>query len=349
MLVRDFVVGGDGGVGHRRLALIVAATNQGAGPGIHVRLLDPDTLGMVTNSPFPMTLEGYSDTNGFADPVTAAPGILLVADHIIVTWVKDKDLHTWNKRMLGSSSPTLAAHDLPGDVINAWPIQGTNLTTGNADFGALLEIANGSSHSTSLWSHGNDTTLVNLDASGGDRLGIAAAPLTDPVLANPSALSVAAWAYDTSNGPRITAAGALCGAGQCNAATFPGEEESTGEGMYPAAASAWITGHPDVRAVAVTQVLHTPDDGGYSAIFGTVFAVDFGAGGGGAAQSLFNPPYLLVRGPVANPSTKPEDSPFQRGAIAMSEMGRIMVAWIEAEKSGKKLLRARRYGTKVCQ
>ncbi len=346
MLVRDFAVGGDGGVANRRLAVVIAGSNQGAGPGIHVRVLDPDTLGPTTASLFPMTLAGYVDPNGFADPVTTAPGILLVDDHIIVTWVKDRELHTWDKRMLGSSNANAHTHDLPGDVLNALPIQGTNLT-GNADFGAVLELANGSSYSTSLWSHGNDTTLVNLDSSGGARLGIAAAPLTDPVAANPSALSVAAWAYDTSNGPRITAAGALCGAGQCIAATFPGEGESTGEGMYPAAASTWLSAYPDVRAVAITQVLHSPDDGGYSMILGTVFALEFGADGG-LGKTLVNPPYLLVRGPTANPSGKPADSPFQRGAIAMSETGRIMVAWVEAEKNGKKSLRARRYGTKVC-
>jgi hypothetical protein len=215
----------------------------------------------------------------------------------------------------------------------------------------VLELQNGSIYSTKLWSHGNDTSLVDLDTTGGKRLGIAAAPLTDPdpKSANPSSLSVAAWAYDTDGGPRITAAGALCRAGQCDAAAFPGEGNSTGEGMYPAACSTRLSGYPtSVRAVAITQVLHSSDGGGYSAMLGTVFALEFGADGG-SGQSLINPPYLLVRGPVANPSSKPEDSPLQRGAIAMSETGRIMVAWIEAEKNGKKSLRARRYGTKACQ
>ncbi len=347
LVVRQFKSLGDAGVTAKRLAVVVGGDVTGAGAGVYVRMLDPDSLQPAGSTVVPPMLQGGMSPSDFADPVNSAPAALVMDDHLVFTWVYGAKLYTWDAHLGGVVNQTAEKHDVPNDVLNAVPIQGTNIGF-KADFGAVLEIAKtGGIYSTDLWTHGNDQTLKNLEPNSGARLGVAAGAFLDP----PDDLSIVAWSYESATGPVIKSGGAVCGGTDCNAAAFPGNSSSNeGAGMYPAISSTWLSAYSTVRGVAISQVLHKRDgaDAGaaYSAVIATAMALDPNADAG-STQSYVNPPVLLVRGPVASASDKPKDSPYGHTAIAVTASGSIMVAWVEKD-NGKMSLRARRYGTKQC-
>lgn len=357
LLVRDFNALGDAGAPARRIAVIVGGQVTGAGGGVYVRMLNAGTLAPEVATIVPLSLESGLTGDDFADPTSSAPAAISMDDHMVVTWVRGGQLHTWDARLTNMTTAQTEHHTLTNEVTNAIPIQGTNLGVGAADFGAVLETKIAADiYSTDLWSHGNDGSLKNIDPSNGARLGIAAAAITDPSMGNPSSTSIAAWSYLSQQGPAMFASGAMCGGGQCNAVTLPsdpdaGSDDSTSGGMYPSASSVWIDAVANTRAIGVAQVLHTsngaPSGPAFTAVLATAFGLQVQGNGDMTALGI-NPGYLLVRGPVESPSSKPEDSPYGRTAIAVTKNGSIMVAWLEAE-SGKPTLRARRYATTMCQ
>ncbi len=271
--------------------------------------------------------------------------VLLLGGRAVMTFTYNGKLHSWESPfnppvIYGPDAGQVTASAF--EVRNAVTIAGLGLAGNKGDYGALVAQSGDGGVGFSLWTRHVSYQLASLSGSGFASLGLAATTLADNH-------SLIAWSSDTPQGPELRVSTASC-TSTAGCAEVPLSDGGTAvnPGMYPSLASTQLAAYPNDVGIGVAQVLVQTSSSGspVSAVLASVFSSNPAAP---AEPSKFNPPVLLVAGPVDTADAGAASSPYGRTAIAIAKNGDIMVAWVEkVTSSTKHVLKARRYTTQMC-